>query len=558
MSVSSILERNMLALSSSDPSLSARLGTCAASCELSYSHSKNGFTVPYIQVAGRKTPLHSTVNPIKEGERFYEHSATGGFLIFLGFAGGYHVEPFLQRSDISGILIIEESLSYFKSILSHFELKSMILDPRVQWLIEPGTNEIENLILDSYLPAVSGDLRLLPLRSRTGKENIFFDSIASIIHTTINSLSEDYSVQSYFGKRWFTNSLKNLKAAGESTTTIYPVKRAFITGAGPSLERALPRLAELKSKGDAIIATDTSLPVLLHHNIFPDIVISIDCQHITYHHFLKGYPEAIPLVIDLASPVFLSRMSKFPFFFTSGHPFSQYINSHWRKFPFIDTSGGNVSHAAVSLAGNIGAEEIHLFGADFSYPQGKSYSRGTYIYPHFHSGSKRFSPTESRFLDFLFNNASLTKEIINNSVRYTTRPMISYRNRLSLLSQNIDARIIHHHGDGLSIDTLPKNRSRERGSVVGTLFSAGKSNGSWDDFLKEYSRKIKKLPKANVSFYSFMDGLSAEEKSLCVTLFPACAAIRRENSDVRYSYPGAKILNEAKEWTIETIKCYLP
>jgi hypothetical protein len=546
----------MLALSSSSPALSVELGKAMASPMVSFINARTGHPVPCLERDGKKIPLHSTFDPVKEGIRFSGHQIANGFLLFLGFAGGYQIMPFLEQKDVSGILIIEESHEYLKAVISAIDLKDLILDSRVQWLIPSTMDDVKQLLLESYLPAVSGNLRLLPLKTRTNSSRAFFDSVASVVRKTIDNFSEDYSVQSYFGKRWFTNSIRNLKAAGESTTTIRPVRRACITGAGPGLEDSLDILRN--NKGDfSIIATDTSLPFLLQHKLVPDIVVSIDCQHITYHHFLSGFPEEVPLVLDLASPVFLSRLSRYPIFFTSGHPFSQFINTHWRKFPSIDTSGGNVSHAAVSLACALGAEEIHVYGADFSYPQGKSYARGTYLYPYFHSNSNRFKPVEKQFIDFIFRNESLAREEINGAIRYTTRPMVSYRNRLSLLAEQVENRIIHHSGDGLQIDEKPfsgpENRHR-----IGTLLSSGRSNGSWQDFIRDYSRQLSELPDAGVSFSSYMESLDQNQKALCLTLFPACAAIRRESPETRQTLPGAEIINEAKTWTMKVIADYLP
>ncbi|ADK81059.1 motility associated factor glycosyltransferase family protein [Sediminispirochaeta smaragdinae] len=557
MSKSTILERNMFAFSSVAPKLSIALGTATSTPNLSFIRSKRGAKVPLLFHEGAQLPLHSKVDPIREGERFYEYQPAGGFLLFLGFAGGYHITPYLRRDDISGILIIEESLSFLKSIASEFDLKELILDPRVQWLVEPDKAEVEQTLLESYLPAVSGDLRVLPLRSRTKTAKPFFDTVASVVAGTIESLSEDYSVQSYFGKRWFTNSVRNLDAAGHAITTIPPIRKAHITGAGPSLEKAIPLLKQ-RGRDDTLIATDTSLPALLQEDIHPDLVISIDCQHITYHHFLKGFPREIPLVLDLASPIFLSRLSDRPFFFTSGHPFSQYLNAHWRRFPVIDTSGGNVSHAAVSLANSLGAEEIHIYGADFSYPEGKSYARGTYLYPFFHSQSERILPAEHQFIEFIFRNETLTKEYVGKKIRYTTRPMVSYRNRLALLSGKIGSKLIHHAGEGLPIDIPSSVRHRRENNIVGTFFSAGKSNGSWNDFLREYRDRVATLPKADVSFTAHMAHLSLSQRELSFTLFPACAAIRKEEPQSRTTLPGARILNKAKAWTIEVIDSYLP
>ena len=52
--------------------------------------------------------------------------------------------------------------------------------------------------------------------------------------------------------------------------------------------------------GGAFFKTEEPLPEGTKVEI--DLVLSIDCQHISYHHFLRGYPSGAPLVLDLASP----------------------------------------------------------------------------------------------------------------------------------------------------------------------------------------------------------------------------------------------------------------
>jgi hypothetical protein len=546
-----LYNKNLLALSSRNNQLAINLGKCEVSKNILFKQSKKGPLIPIVRIGKNERPLHSTIDPDKEGLRFYKSSNASGFIIFLGLGSAYHIKPFLEQTDITEILIIDKDISIFKSILTNIDMSNFILNRRVKFLIDPDIDDVKKYLLSNYLPAVSGNLHILNLRSRFEQEELYFSEIRTGIKELLGSLSDDFSVQSHFGKRWFINTLANLKTAQSVKNVLAPIKRALITGAGPSLESQLPILKKLK-KDSFLIATDTSLPFLLKHKLIPDLIISIDCQHITFHHFLSGFPKDIPLVLDLASPSWLTRLSKNIVFFTSGHPFSQLVNNKWRSFPFIDTSGGNVSHAAISLADNLGAKEIILFGVDFSYPKGKSYARGTYLYPYFMSQSTRTNPEENSFVSFIFYNKHTVKKKKEYGISYTTTPMISYKKRLENASKLINAKIIQCEGPGEILD-LPK-KDKYKITNITPFFSAGSSSVHWKLFLKQYSEDLKKLPEPGISLSEYYSRLNSEQKQLSTTLYPAAAALRRSGSK---ETNGAMILKEAVDWTLFQIDKYI-
>ncbi len=556
MTDATLLNVNLLALSSSQPELAVRIGKENKSDAIIIKTSKTGHPIPVLKYDNREYSLHSKIDPLREGVRFYSSSPSNGYLVFLGFGAGYHIKPFLECSNVSRIVIIDFDLPMFKSLLTAIDLREFFLDRRVRFLIDPDPEQITREMLDNYLPAVSGNLQVLQLRSRIHMVREQFSQVQKHIQMLIKSISEDYSVQSYFGKRWFVNSIRNLKVAETSTTTLAPIRKALITAAGPSLESQLPELKKQIS-GGTLIATDTSLPFLLKNDIVPDLVISIDCQHITYHHFMHGYPKNVPLVLDLASPHHLTHKTDKLVFFTSGHPFSKYVNNVWRQFPYIDTSGGNVSHAAVSLAEALGAQHILLFGADFSFPEGKSYTRGTYLYPYFHTHSSHIAPLEHHFFSFLFRNDNIIKVKEDNYVRYTTSPMISYKERLEQASNQLNAELIPISGKGEKLKPAYGNRERPSSSVIGKLFSAGAASFSWRDFIIDYADAIRNLPLPHESLSDYRAHISKEQKDIVTTLLPAAAAIRREQEMHGAPKGGAEILRDVIDWTKSTIDFHL-
>ena len=548
-----ILDRNLLSLGASDPGLIQRLSRIDENENAKFFTSRTGKLVLAPESGGRHQPLHSLFDPEKEGLRYLENHPADGFFVFLGFGCGYQVLPFLDKPGISHILIIDKDLNILKSVLSRLDLRRTLLDPRVKFLIDPRQDELRAFILSYYIPSISGDLRTVALRPRVEQEPDFFQDSLKAIKESLAALSDDYTVQTHFGKKWFANTLSNLEAAEKSTTVLVPKRKAIVTAAGPSLELAIPEIRE-RRKESLLIATDTSLPALLSNDLLPDLVVSIDCQHISYNHFLQGYPEGVPLVLDLASPPILTKLGAKLIFFTSGHPFSQYVNTHWRNFPSIDTSGGNVSHAAVSLADRLGVQQIRLYGADFSYPEGKSYARGTYIYPYFRSREKRTDGLENLFVSFLFGNRNIRKVWEKGVVRYTTKPMISYKERLESASRLLSAELIPIRGLGEEIAVSSEDRPRQT-SLGRTIFSSGKSAGSWKDFLTSYRADLLALPKPKNPVMNYLFSLSQQERNLWTTVLPVTAVLRKASKEAKSEAP--EILEEARGWTLEILGRFL-
>jgi hypothetical protein len=551
MQTNPVLERNLLALSSCHPALSAIVGGVNPSPRITFITSRTKQLIPAQIVNNNPIPLHSRVDPGREGERFFSLYRGTGFLVFFGFGAGYHILPFLKSSRVANILIIDKDFRMFRSILETIDIRSLIIDPRVVFLIDKTVSEIADYILKHYFPVIAGSLKTISLGSRVNLEKEYFHDIVRGIKTIINSIADDYTVQARFGEKWFINTLFNLEKAGESTVSINASPRVLVTGAGPSLEDQVGRIKKMR-KSATLIATDTSLPALLCENITPDFIISIDCQQISYHHFFQGIPDGIPLILDLASPTLLTRLNKNILFFSSGHPFSQYISNNWRKFPYIDTSGGNVSHSAVSLAYALGAKEIYLFGIDYSYPRGKTYARGTYLYPYYRAKENRFDPLETYFMSFIFKNKHLIKEKTGDSFRYTTHQLLSYKERLENAINSYSSHVVCVKGRGLPVHIKNKQTTQPDSPQPNVLLAQGPAQCDWVSFLRFYINELNNLPEPFFPVTKYLSDLSQKERDLWFTLFPA-ATFLKEYSDLETD-EASGLLKKTILWTKEKIE----
>ena len=492
----------------------------------------SGDMVPAIlDPMGNSFPLHSTVNPRREAERLIGTLENEGFLVFFGLGGAFYIDAALKREKTSQILLIDFDQSSISGLINQINNAELFNDPRLTLLLDPDEKDIQERIISLYKPAIHGGIRLIPLRARTNIDRDLFNNAASIVNKAIEAVSSDFSVQAHFGKRWQSNIIHNLKKAasckGELPQLITSRKKAAVCAAGPSLDKQLHRLKEREC---FIISTDTSLGTLLDAGIKPDAVISIDCQHIGYYHFMKGFPEDTYLFLDLVSPPSMSSLSEKTIFFSGNHPMARYVSAHLIQLPEVDISGGNVTYAAISLAEQLGAEEIELYGADFSFPNGISYARGTYIYPYFEKKQNRFQSLECQASHFLYRTE--LKKIDKNDSWYYESPILKfYREKLEEKIMNMEAKLIPAEGEGAKIKTkeTPYKNIQDR-----ETYSYGKIKTSIDDFLISYKDRIKN---------------SGHEEDLLTTLLPLAAYYRARNNEASFK----EIHEEAVNYSIKKI-----
>ncbi|MDR1144386.1 MAG: DUF115 domain-containing protein [Spirochaetaceae bacterium] len=519
-----IFERNVLALSKTDPRLCARL-SAAVTTEGIYRfiNSRTGDLIPALtERGGAARPLHSIVDPRREGARLVGTLAEEGYIVFLGLGGAFAPEAALKRSETQKVLVIEYGCNGVAELFGSRDYLELLQDPRFRLLLDPSGDEVEACLLNTYTPATDGGIRVFPLRTRTGPEERF-NRAGEAIKRAIDAVSRDYSVQAFFGKRWFSNIIRNLSLAEAPAPAIPPIRQAAVCAAGPSLDTQFP-LIKKNRNNTFLIACDTSLPALLSAGIEPDGVISIDCQQISYRHFFKTIPPGTKLFLDLSSPPTVAAGTENRFFFSGGHPLGLFICREWRPFPVLDSSGANVTYAALSLALLLGAETITFYGADFSYPGGKTYARGTYIYPYFENLQSRYKPLESLHSAFLYRDSSLQKHEDQNrggpeNWYYDTQPLRFYRETVHRRAAS----------SGVTVENLAglPRRGASPGSRKLSLLAPGPARRSAADFLVFLRESIGEL--------TGFDGLSkgaGGERELLTTLLPLAAAIRRNSAAI--------------------------
>ena len=155
---------------------------------------------------------------------------------------------------------------------------------------------------------------------------------------------------------------------------------AIVIGAGPSLEKCIPKLQALYNleKRPILICVATASQLVVSAGIKPDYLVVIDKDTRLYHKLVCDFS-------DLKD----SKLVYFPLVNSEllgawrGNRYVAYskakiFNNVKQKFPNgLLFSGGSVIHVATDLATKLGCSTITLCGADFSYSNDKTHAGQT-------------------------------------------------------------------------------------------------------------------------------------------------------------------------------------
>jgi len=383
-------------------------------------------------------PMHSKYNPINEASSFGKDNKSNFFIIG-GIGGGFHLQSLLQNNKNCFIIAVEDDKQSLDFCLSLNENNNLLHNNRIALCT---IDDLLQTIQQTYLPALYGNLSILYWRTWQAEIPEAAQNIQKIVQKSLTTVSADYSVQTYFGKLWHHNILRNIdflenKQFSLSQDTIK--KGVSIIAAGPSLDTTINHLKQNK-ESTTIFATDTTTKALADNNIIPDFIVSVDSQRISATHFTdvdERFSKTI-FLFDLSANTSLIYSLKQKglkvFFITTGHPLSKLIQEK-TSIPYITSGAGTVTIAAIEAARYLGFNKFTLYGADFSYNSGKAYTKGTYLDKNFNTLSLRLNPSETSFDALMFrtplfepNKSTLfTKQLINPK---TSTVMDSYKQSL--------------------------------------------------------------------------------------------------------------------------------
>jgi hypothetical protein len=454
---------------------------------------RTGGTLPGVVVGSKARALVSSFDADREAERW----ADGEAVAVLG-GGGVQAALALLNRGAGLVLWVEPRLDVWRSLMTWQDWTLVGTRP---WFPLMTEAELEDAVVRRYHPLWEGGFRTLEWRSATAGCETQWDGHRRAAARALDEVAGDASTQARFAERWYRNTLVNLRELKAADCGGWTASSAVVAGAGPGLDDALADddnrrwLDGRPGHGGRLVATDTALPALSARGIVPDLVVNLDGQLATYHHFIPARPT-VPLVADLASLPLLGRLGLPVVRYLTRHPFSAVVRRHFPELPILDAPGGHVSALAWSTASALGAHRIDAWGVDFGYRDGQAYARATYVYER---RTARLSPLETQVGSLCYGAEGLERRAAGGHLWDTTPRLRDYRRRWP-----------------------------PQAASPATLSHGGAEN-RWRAFADDWRHRLETLPlpRDRSDMRTFTDGLADDVQQDWLALWPLALALFR-------------------------------
>lgn len=325
--------------------------------------------------------LHSAYNPEREGEKLLQAEVSkneeADVLVFYGFGLGYIPLAAAKNHKNKTLVFVEPNVDWLTLAFSTTDFAEIFLQKNLIFCIEADIQGVlkllENLGLKNCCFVKN------PLFAEHDKK--YFSDLDSLIQRNIQKDSINARTLKVFSKLWFSNMCKNLShLADNSGIKIYKDAAknlpAFLIAAGPSLDKILPFLSEIK-KRCILIAVDTALRSLIEYNVEPHFVVLTDPQYYNSRHFDRLKSPNSVLITELAAyPSIFRFQCKSILLCSSMFPLGNYLEKRIDIKGKLGT-GGSVASSAWDFARYIGCEKIFIAGLDLGFPGKRTHTKNS-------------------------------------------------------------------------------------------------------------------------------------------------------------------------------------
>ena len=270
----------------------------------------------------------------------------------------------LQRKKLKQLHVTIMNVQVFALVLHLLDQRDWLDDDKVSLALESK----DNLIFLPYI-CLASELELadeqhhklrdrLLIQSKSILLNRHFSAQAPWLVERLNSnielLTQDLDVRLLF------NTL--------------PQGEAYVIASGPTLMRHYAMLREVRNRSSRplLICVDTAFKPLLDNGVVPDVVVSID-KNIHNDILQQAHSENIALVyMPMVRNEVLTLWKGPRYAALEVHDGYASLRSKVKKATLV--TNGSVLHPATDLAVQMGAQKITFFGADFSFPGGRTHA----------------------------------------------------------------------------------------------------------------------------------------------------------------------------------------
>ena len=378
--------------------------------------------------------LHSVYNPEREAATAVSSADVNAksITVFYGFGLGYHLVEWSKLYKDKKLVIIEPDVYRFLASMCYVDWTEVFTIEQLVLAVGCPAESVLPLIENSAAVNIGesgvSDAFYFDIPAFTRHAQSYFDTVKTLVKRNQRKNEINSATLKKFGKLWCRNSMTNIKQLGELDyiscfeNTASAELPFLIVGAGPSLEKLLPHVKELKEKC-VIVCVETALRALLRVGVQPDFIILTDPQFWAYRHIagLKS-PESILITEVSTYPAVFRFNCKKVMLCGSQFPVGQFFENKLGVNPGNLGTGGSVASSAWNFAYFCGAKNIYVSGLDFAFPKNQTHIKGSSAEQTFHTISNRLSAPDKFTAAALYSaNAVMSKDYNGNPVLTDSR-----------------------------------------------------------------------------------------------------------------------------------------
>ena len=389
----SFLRSNLAALKNQNAHLYEQFLSFKTSSNYQTLKSRSGpVSLVHIDEKGIKKQIHSSYDPIDEAMRHLKaiNVAESLNFIVLGLGLGYMVDNIVgQVSKYAKIYIFEKDPELLALALREVDLSKILKHPGVKLFINCPPGNLESCLKPEQLNFSLNDYCIVKQQALINLNLEYYGTLLDSIDKYLTESKINFKTQEIHSKLYCDNNFSNFENFNTSpgVNTIkncLPDTPAIICSAGPSLDKNIQLLKTAKDRF-FLIAVGTALKPLLHHDIEPDIVITIDPDEQTINGFdfsTKKYKFCLVYNPDVPS-IIPSYYSDRRMAFDSRVYLGQWLNQYNKEKGSLGKIS-SVAHATLNLASLMNCSPTILVGQDLSFIKkrlhcSKSYYHNKYI-----------------------------------------------------------------------------------------------------------------------------------------------------------------------------------
>lgn len=384
--MSPLFDRNLEALRTLDAGLADRMASLAWPAEgLALFASRSGApTLKGVSHDGAEILLHSEYDPAREAKQLIAARPIERHDAYLlnGFGLGYLALEYAARIDPARwIGVVEAHEGLFRAALEAVDLGPLLRRGRIRFFVGRDGVAFQAWFRSLLTAASALQLGVLPYPPCLRFFPSFYEDVQREVETGVNRHQVELTTIVRLGRNMDRNAVLNLVSLSKSHGVADLAGRfsdcaAVVVAAGPSLDRAMPVLREVKGRAP-IICVGKALRKLLAEGVAPDFVTTLDMNPTTAPMF-RGLEIPAGTVLVYDPDAWHEIAAEYPgrkVSYETAHPVSRWARAFLGDRGFLE-KGQSVAHTSFFVAHALGASPILLVGTDLSVPGDRTHAEG--------------------------------------------------------------------------------------------------------------------------------------------------------------------------------------